>query len=81
MKPESQAEERPEHHTFGQMFRGFFGDLFTGILRDLMVITIVFILATGISALVCLYYGLPLVLSLVGGFLVIGVFLFLYYHA
>ncbi|NNF15124.1 MAG: hypothetical protein HKN70_00185 [Gammaproteobacteria bacterium] len=81
MKPENQAEVESGHRTFGQVFGGFFRDLLSGILRDLLVVVIVFILATGISALVCLYYGLPLQLSLIGGFLVIGVFLFLHYHA
>ena len=42
----------------------FFVTLFRSILRDLMVLAIVFVIATAISVGVCLYYGLPLALSL-----------------
>ena len=52
---------------------GFFAALFRGILQDLIVMAIVFLVATAICAGVCIYYGLPLVLSLAGGFIMLGV--------
>ncbi len=51
----------------------FFISLLKSILESLIVIAIVFGVSTGISAAVCFYYDLPLVLSLIGGFISIGV--------
>jgi len=55
-----------------EITRGFFPRLLRGILKELIVMAIVFAVATGISAAVCFYYGLPLILSLIGGFLSVG---------
>ncbi len=52
--------------------RAFFASLFIGIARDLLKFVIAFAVGTGASAIVCWYYGLPLVLSLVGGFIVLA---------
>lgn len=53
--------------------RGFFSRLARDLLRDLVFILVVFLLATGACALVCLYYELPLALSLIGGILALGI--------
>ena len=50
------------------MARGFLARLAQGLVQDLIVMANVFGVATGISAAVCLCYGLPLF----GGFLEVG---------
>ena len=52
--------------------RGFFASLLIGLVRDLFKFVIAFAVGTGASAIACWYYGLPLVLSLVGGFIVLA---------
>ena len=52
--------------------RGFFASLFIGLARDLFKFVIAFVVGTGASAIVCWYYGIPLVFSLVGGFIVLA---------
>ena len=56
--------------------RSFFIEFLQNTLKDLLLMAIVFSVATGISAAVCLYYSVPLWLSLIGGFLSIGVIFF-----
>lgn len=51
---------------------GFLSRLVSGIVRELAAMAIIFAVATGISAAVCLYYGLLPLLSLIGGFLAVG---------
>jgi phosphate/sulfate permease len=53
--------------------RDFFVRMARDLLRDLFVIVFVFLLSTGIYALFLIYYGLPLVLSLIGGLFVLGI--------
>ena len=65
------AKEKTPGAGSGQI-GSFFAGLLRSILQDLIVMAIVFGVATGISAAVCFYYGLPLALSLIGGFLAIG---------
>ncbi len=52
--------------------RGFFASLLIGLVRDLFKFVLAFAVGTGASAIACWYYGLPLVLSLVGGFIVLA---------
>ncbi len=52
--------------------RGFLASLFMGIVRDLVKFIIAFAVGTGAGAIVCWYYGVPLVFSLAGGILVLG---------
>ena len=52
--------------------RGFLASLFMGLVRDAVKLIIAFAVGTGAGAVVCWYYGLPLVLSLLGGFLVLA---------
>ena len=57
--------------------RGFFASLLIGLVRDLFKFVIAFAVGTGGSAIACWYYGLPLALSLVGGFIVLALALVL----
>ena len=52
--------------------RGFFPSLLRGIARDAVQFIIAFAVGTGAGAIACWYYGLPLVLSLLGGILVLA---------
>ena len=52
--------------------RGFFASVFISLVRDLVKFVIAFALGTGAGAIVCWYYSIPLVFSLVGGILVLG---------
>jgi hypothetical protein len=72
-----ETDEEFKQRAMSEMTRGFFPRLLRGILKELIVMAIVFGVATGISAAVCLYYGLPLILSLIGGFLSIGAVFFI----
>ena len=63
-----QASTNSEHTV-----RGFLTRLARDLFRDLVFILLVFLVATGATALVCWYYEVPLFLSLIGGFLVLGI--------
>jgi len=52
--------------------RGFFADFFKSLLRDIVKFIIAFAVGTGAGAIVCWYYGIPLVFALLGGILVLG---------
>ncbi|MEL6868651.1 MAG: hypothetical protein AAFO81_02530 [Pseudomonadota bacterium] len=54
-------------------FTGFLLDLMAGLARDLLKVVIAFVVGTGAGAIACAYYGLPMVLSLGGGILVVGI--------
>jgi hypothetical protein len=54
---------------------GFFATLLKGILRDLMRLVMAFALGTAGGAAICLYYGVPLILSFIGGIVLLGLFL------
>ncbi len=43
------------------------------LLRAAAILLIAFVIGTGAAAIACLYYGLPLWLSLIGGFVVLGI--------
>jgi hypothetical protein len=77
MQRDNKADDAYTKRKLGEMGRGFFPDLVRDILGQLIVAVVVFVFATGVSAAVCLYYGLPLVLSLIGGFLAIGAVFFI----
>ena len=59
--------------TGGGWWRDFFVTLIKGLVRDATKFLVAFALGTGAGAIVCWYYGLPLALSLLGGFLVLGI--------
>ena len=52
--------------------RGFFASLFMGLLRDAVKMIVAFAVGTGAGAIVCWYYGIPLIFSVIGGILVLG---------
>ena len=52
--------------------RGFFASLLLSLVRDLVKFIIAFAVGTGAGAIVCWYYGIPLVFALLGGILVLG---------
>ncbi|MEH6610644.1 MAG: hypothetical protein V7696_14860 [Halioglobus sp.] len=77
MTREDESDDEYAQRKVKEIALGFFPSLLKGVLESLIVIAIVFCVVTAISAAVCLYYNLPLVLSLIGGFISIGVvFLF-----
>ena len=51
---------------------GFLKELLVSLIRDAFKFVIAFAVGTGASAIACWYYGIPLVFSLVGGFIVLG---------
>jgi hypothetical protein len=50
--------------------RGFFTEFLKGLVQDAFKFIIAFVVGTGAGAIVCWYYDIPLVFSLVGDFLV-----------
>ena len=52
--------------------RGFFASLFISLVRDAVKFVVAFVVGTGGGAIVCWYYGIPLVFSVLGGILVLG---------
>ena len=63
--------------TLGATLKSFFIEFLQNTLKDLLLMAIVFSVTTGISAAVCLYYGVPLWVSLIGGFLSLGLIFFI----
>ena len=55
-------------------------DIFRGVARDLIGISLIFLATTGIAAGICLYNGIPLVFSWIGGFLAVGLIVAFYYY-
>ena len=53
--------------------RGFFAEIFNALAKSLVVFISAFAVGTGVSAAVCLYYGVPIVFSLLGGLIVLGI--------
>ena len=52
--------------------QGFFASLLMGLIRDAVKLLIAFAVGTGAGAIVCWYYGVPLIFSVIGGILVLG---------
>lgn len=53
----------------------FFKDIVKVIAGALVQVLIAFAVGTGAGALICWYYGLPIILSLIGGIVVLGIYL------
>lgn len=51
----------------------FFGSIFGSLLHGFGMLLAAFVIGTGASAVVCLFYGVPLAFSLIGGFIVLGI--------
>lgn len=56
---------------------GFFAQLLGDMLHGVFMLVAAFSISTGASAIVCWYYGVPLVFALLGGILVLGVAVFM----
>lgn len=66
-------DERKTQNENGEgQSRGFLVTLLVGLVRDAVKFIIAFGVGTGAGAIVCWYYGIPLVFSLLGGILVLG---------
>ena len=65
-------EQRSESEPREWSIRGFLVGLFRDLIRDAVRFIIAFALGTGAGALVCGYYGIPLIFALLGGILVLG---------
>ena len=52
--------------------REFFSSLVRSVVRDAVKLVLAFALGTGAGAIVCWYFGIPLVFSFLGGFLVLA---------
>ncbi|MGI9395325.1 MAG: hypothetical protein ACR2OY_11815 [Boseongicola sp.] len=53
--------------------RGFFAEIFNALAKSFVVFISAFAVGTGVSAAICLYYGVPLIFSLLGGLIVLGI--------
>lgn len=58
----------------GSNKRGFLTILLQGLIRDTIGLWITFLIGTGAGAVICLYFGAPLIFSLLGGVLVLAVY-------
>ena len=67
---QNEPDAKAEIHEGG--VRGFLSSLFMGLIRDAVKLIIAFAVGTGAGAIACWYYGVPLVFSLLGGILVLG---------
>lgn len=52
--------------------RGFIAEFLMGLVRDAVKFILAFAIGTAAGAVVCWYYDIPLVFSLLGGILVLG---------
>ena len=55
-------------------------DIFRGVARDLIGISLTFFASIGVAAGICLYYGIPLVFSWIGGLIAVGLLVAFYYY-
>ena len=67
---QNDSDKNIEIHEGG--VRGFLSSFFLGLVRDAVKFILAFAVGTGAGAIVCWYYGIPLVISLLGGILVLG---------
>jgi hypothetical protein len=65
--------EEDEKYTAADRKSGFFDMLIGGLVSDGIKFILAFLIGTGVSAAVCIYYSIPLVFSVVGGVLVMGI--------
>lgn len=62
----------PTRQENGGGILGFMASLFASLARDAFKLVVAFIVGTGGGAIVCWYYDAPLVFSILGGILVLG---------
>lgn len=68
-----QEDDRPDKPS-GSTRKGFLTTLLQGLIRDMVGFWITFLFGTGAGAVICLYFGAPLIFSLLGGALVLAVY-------
>lgn len=68
--PEDDRQDRPD----GAHEQGFWATLLQGLIRDTVGLWLTFLIGTGAGAVICLYFGAPLIFSLLGGVLVLAVY-------
>lgn len=56
----------------GSRVRGFLTSFLARLARDAFQLLVAFAVGTGAGAIVCWYYGVPLIFSLLGGILVLA---------
>jgi hypothetical protein len=61
--------------------KSFFAEIMGSLLHGFMMLVFAFAIGTGASAIACLYYGVPLVFSLIGGFIVLGLAVVIMYDS
>lgn len=66
------GEPKTKTEVRGEGVRGFLAGFLLDLVRDAVKFIIAFAVGTGAGAIVCWYYGIPLVFSLLGGILVLG---------
>ena len=69
-----QNDNRPTEKD-GSNKQGFFATLLQGLIRDTIGLLITFLIGTAAGAVICVYYGAPLIFSLVGGVLVLAIYI------
>ncbi|MEO3414314.1 hypothetical protein AAFO92_06655 [Roseovarius sp. CAU 1744] len=68
-----QKDDKPDRPD-GSDKQGFLATLLQGLIRDTIGLLITFLIGTGAGAIICLYLGAPLIYSLLGGILVLAVY-------
>ncbi|MCR9139829.1 MAG: hypothetical protein NXI27_27805 [Alphaproteobacteria bacterium] len=68
-----QNDDRPDKSAESNR-QGFLSTLLQGLIRDTIGLWITFLFGTGAAAVVCLYFGIPLIFSLLGGVIVLAVY-------
>jgi uncharacterized membrane protein YeaQ/YmgE (transglycosylase-associated protein family) len=69
-----QKDNRPDKPE-GSDRQGFLGTLLQGLIRDTLGMWFTVLIGTGAGAVICLYLGAPLIFSLLGGVLVLAVYI------
>lgn len=69
-----QNDNRPDNSDSSNN-QGFLTSLIQGAIRDTIGMWISVLIGTAVAAVICLYYGIPLIFSLVGGVLVLSVYM------
>lgn len=72
-------KDQPDRNPFLAWLIELVTGIIRGVAKDLLVVLIVFSCATAISAGVCWYYDLPIVLSLIGGFITVSLLILVYW--
>lgn len=79
MQNDHETNQAPEARGFLSGLVRLFSEIVRDVAASLFVVVLTFCFATAISASVLWYYQWPLVLSPVGGFIVLGVMLLFWY--